>query len=341
VVICDKISVFVINTDQFIAPKNVKHKKLTFRHLFYKAHTFVFLFFNGLYSYIFPRVNLEKVLRKQENRLVSGIDQTLRLEYILNDKINYLDVGARSGLPKHLITHKDFFNFYLCEPEREEAKLLESQGYNVIDKALYSKEGRERFYVTAKIGSSSLLKSSKLRTQFFRPWTSEIVDEYDVETTTVDDVERERNISFDYIKLDTQGSEMEILSGAKNTKALFITTEISMMQIYEGQKTFYDIVPNLNNRGYMIAEWSVSDYRPIDKKYRVPSRIRHRGIPLHGDIIFMPDWTSKKGVKLIQENDRKYAAIMLINGMEEILRLVLDTITTSNKDAILETLNNK
>jgi len=317
----------------------MKNKEIKFKSLFYRAHLKTFLLLIRFYSYFFPGVNLEKVIRKQEHELMHKIDHILRLKKILDDSINYLDVGARDGLPRHLLFYKEFFKFYLCEPERREAKLLKAQDYNVIDKALYSKKGYKKFYVYAKKGSSSLLKPGSIRNQFFKSRTSKIVDEYDVATTTVDDIAQGLNINFDYIKLDTQGSEMDILLGAENNRALFITTEVSMLQIYEGQKTFYDIVHYLNQKGYIIQEWSVSDYRPFDKKYRGTSRIKRCGIPLHGDIIFMPDWTSNKGQSLIQENDRKYAAIMIINGMEEILRIVLDTIATPNRDVILEALN--
>lgn len=291
-----------------------------------------------IYLRLFPTVDFQKIIRREERRLVAHTDQTSRLTKILDGTIKYLDIGARNGVSLDLSAYKKFFSFYLCEPERKEAERLRLEGYEVIEEAIYSRKGKAKLYITAKPGSSSLLKSSRLIKYFITPWKTTVVDEQEVQTTTLEAIGVKLNINFDFVKLDTQGTEMDILLGLGDQQPLFISTEVSLLSLYEQQKTFYDLVSYLHNLGYMIGDLSISNYKAIySRNVPVIARVG-RGIPLHGEVVFIPDWTRISGQELIKKRDRIYAALMLIFGLESILRIALTELETPNKENILAAL---
>jgi FkbM family methyltransferase len=297
-----------------------------------------FLKAGQLYTRLVPDTDLEKLVRDQVS-FRNRTDQSSRLSSILTRKISYLDVGARAGPPKYLLPYEQYITSYLCEPEPEEAERLTRIGYHVIDKAISSQATRLPLYVLAKAGGSSLLRPTPLREYFFEPWKSKVTGEITVETTTVGALARELDTNFDMIKLDTQGTEMDILSALGNVVPLFIVSEVSLLRMYEGQTTFYEIVEHLHERGYMIGHLTIGSHKPIYAPGMTKSALLGRGVPLHGDVLFIPDWMSENGRTLIRNNDRVYSALMLIHGMESILRLVLGCVESPNAGAVLDALS--
>jgi hypothetical protein len=81
----------------------------------------------------------------------------------------------------------------------------------------------------------------------------------------------------------------------------------------------------------MIYAFDIKPARPDG--YRVPTPTRN-GLPLHGDVAFMPDWSREVGQALIRHRPRKYAALMLILGMEDVLRFVLDRLGLPEKEIV-------
>jgi hypothetical protein len=158
----------------------------------------------------------------------------------------------------------------------------------------------------------------------------EIESTQDVEVTTVSAL-CEGQAPYDLVKLDTQGTEYEILKGFGDVRPLVVITEVSLVQYYEGQKTFYEIAPLLHDWGYMMYGFDIKPARPDG--YRVSSPTRN-GLPLHGDVAFMPDWSREAGQALIRSRPRKYAALMLILGMEDVLRFVLDRLGLPEKEIV-------
>lgn len=298
----------------------------------------VILYLCRFYLKLFPYERLQYYVGQLELELAISVDQRERLDVLQCKPICYLDVGARHGAPQYLLNYREFFDFYLCEPESKEAQRLREEGYFVIDRALSSEEGKRTLYVTGKAGSSSLLKPSDKTRAFRQDWMIEVIHTESVQTTTLDTLSQEMELSFDLVKLDTQGTEMDILEGMKKQHPLMIVTEVSCLEFYQGQKTFYDIANYLIPQGYLIWNFSIFPSVPINPSYKESVVRSSCGVPLHGDVMFMPDWTSSKGQSLILANDLKYAALMLIYGMEDILRFVLDELSLPHEAVIREAL---
>jgi len=92
------------------------------------------------------------------------------------------------------------------------------------------------------------------------------------------------NFPAEFIKLDTQGTEYEILQGAQytlTTQTAAIYCEVEFAQIYEGQKLFGDIQCFLHDFGFSFIGFDNMSYR---SRWRLG-----RERLLHADALFIKD----------------------------------------------------
>ena len=63
-----------------------------------------------------------------------------------------------------------------------------------------------------------------------------------VEVSSIYDELKKRNIrDLDYLKIDTEGSELEILKGLKSYRPILVESEISNFELRKGQSTNLEI----------------------------------------------------------------------------------------------------
>ena len=123
----------------------------------------------------------------------------------------------------------------------------------------------------------------------------------------LDDFRRENKVrSFDYLKLDTEGSELEILMGSKETlsECLAVEVEVTFYETHKGRPLFSEIEMYMREIGFYL--YDIDTYRhqrsslpPIEKVYSQPSSV---GQMLWGDALFMRDMIgSPSSLKRISE----------------------------------------
>lgn len=87
--------------------------------------------------------------------------------------------------------------------------------------------------------------------------TNSTLGEYDISLVTLDSLELE-NVNF--IKLDAQGAEIQVLEGAKNTISRFkpiLLTELNCRAAREiGKTSFSKVVQWIENLGYAVYIWN-------------------------------------------------------------------------------------
>jgi hypothetical protein len=92
--------------------------------------------------------------------------------------------------------------------------------------------------------------------------------------------------SPDFLSLDTQGSEYDILEGAKNTlesNVLAVSLEVEFSQLYKGQKLYGEVSEFLRNSGFEMVQISrLFQMSP----YRAPLGLRGEGFEVFGDALF-------------------------------------------------------
>lgn len=91
----------------------------------------------------------------------------------------------------------------------------------------------------------------------------------------------------DLLLLDTQGNEVDILDGAAGCLAgptIAVVSETAFHPVYQGQRTFGDMVRLLEGHGFLFAGF---DEMGLYAPNRVPVPWRSGGIPLFCDAIFL------------------------------------------------------
>jgi FkbM family methyltransferase len=123
------------------------------------------------------------------------------------------------------------------------------------------------FYVNSKTKTSSFLK---LNQKEGSDWTKK---EININVNTVDNYVKQNNINYiDYLKIDTQGYEEQVLKGSLETLksgiVKYIEVEIILSDYYEKTTNFYDmekILLPLNYRLYHIQDIICKDGGQIEQ----------------------------------------------------------------------------
>lgn len=129
---------------------------------------------------------------------------------------------------------------------------------------------RRTFYVTNSGMTSSLLRPNLRLAQLFNNLAEfmQVVATAQLDTVRLDDVAEVRAQGCDLLKIDTQGSEVEILEHAGETlkSCLIIQAEVEFVPLYEEQPLFADVDQLLRSRGFMFHRFSALQgrtYKPL------------------------------------------------------------------------------
>lgn len=223
--------------------------------------------------------------------------------------IRYLDIGARYGPKSNVKIFDELGVLRLTgiEPDGEEIKKL-NQKYptgNFFQVALSNSEGEQTLYVTNHWSKSSLYKPNRELINRFDIYEDafEIQKEVQIETTTLDNFYKNRSQEYDLIKIDTQGSEGDIISEGDEalSQSLAIEFETHFKPMYEGQTLFYEIHQMLSDLDLTIIDVSTGDgYVRWARNGRTTPPMRDGEIIEHNPLYMRLDVQSKISVvKLI------------------------------------------
>ena len=244
-------------------------------------------------------------------RLISGL--------LKNEKIISLDVGAQGGFNSDKFfpsKYNSFFKEILVEPINSEAEKLENKEF-LINKGLWSKKERKKLNILDnRLGSSSMYEPDEeffdlhnLKKQDYNNYkiTRSIEVECDTLTNQLNELEINK---LDYLKIDTQGAELEILKGIGEYRPLLIKTEVHFFSMYKNVPNWNKLVSFLYDLNYTLI-----DFKGIGN--------HSTRIPAEADMIFIPNFNDKIGKKLILDNKDKFISLMLIFGQLKILQVIL------------------
>lgn len=171
-----------------------------------------------------------------------------------------LDVGANEGqyaleLRKLGYTGRIVSFEPIAEVGRRlRANLAGDAGWDCRGMALGAEDGTARIQVGAESATSSLLEPSEYLME--RAAHARSVRSEDVRVARLDGVFepgwRERRI---WLKLDTQGFEMQVLRGATETlpKVQILQLELSLRPLYVGEPGFLEVAGWLSERGLELV----------------------------------------------------------------------------------------
>lgn len=184
----------------------------------------------------------------------SNFQQNTLINYFKNNLDNFkdikiiYDIGAHQGTWTQEI--KKVFkrgNFYLFEANINMSKYLENKKLNFFNVLLSNKEEKKTFYTLNSPGDSYL----KQKKGFNK------AKKIKIQSTTLDKfIKLKRIPAPHFIKIDTQGSEIDILKGAKSTlkSCKFILLECPIIEYNEKSSNISEYLNFMKSIKYFPVE---------------------------------------------------------------------------------------
>ncbi len=246
-----------------------------------------------------------------------------------NNKIEIFDVGAAGGLEKMtgFKKYKKNCNLTFVEPREDDSVEVLQDNSTRISKLLGIENGEGFLNITEHETKSSMLypSGSYLHYFFSNQDGFRVKKSLSFKLTNIKTVLKETKKNIDFLKLDTQGNELDILLGMGDYRPLFIQTEVSFVPLYEGSSIYFELANYLYKIGYVLfAQSYVSG--STSKNVKKINWAKSNTIPVHGDAWFMPDYTREEGKKIIQNRKIQYEALMHIYAMDDIANESLNEI---------------
>ena len=254
---------------------------------------------------------------------------TKTIKNVLNDKkIIALDVGAQGGFNSDNFFPKKyncFFENILIEPIETEAKKLNKDKY-IINKGVWSKQEKRKLYILDnRLGSSSMYEPDinnfdlhNIKKDNYKNY--DITRTIEINCDSINNLLSELNLkNLDYLKIDTQGAELEILNGLGNYKPLLIKIEAHIFSMYKDVPSWHKLLNLLYELNYVVIDWKgIGEHNS-----RVPAEI---------DMILIPNFNNDNGKNLIINSKQKFISLMLIFGQLSLLKLILKRFNVNMKD---------
>lgn len=171
-----------------------------------------------------------------------------------------LDGGAWEGDTATVLLKKfPAATVYAFEPVKELFGKLCVNTRNIsnikpVNCALYSLSGKQTFYLTQALHSSSLYPTTSLSAKYYSSMTKPCGTET-VDAITIDEWAEKSGIPFvDIIKLDLEGAELEALKGAQKVlkTVKLILCEVQFGRLKENCCLFSDVESFLRKHGFYL-----------------------------------------------------------------------------------------
>lgn len=239
--------------------------------------------------------------------------------------LTYVDAGARAVKHNRFVgTFKQarYIGFELDAYECKRLNALGIQRHQFYPLALGRTAELRTLYVTRNPVNSSLYEPNSKEIYRFMECGPQfdLQDEKSIETVSLDDWCGENNLAgIEFLELDTQGSELDILIGSSQLLAnsiLGLQVEVEFFPLYKDQPLFADVDNYLRPLGFRLFDLS---------RYRLRrSYTRTRGQLIWGHAFYLKDVHHIKEEQLSQF--LTLAAIASYYGVEDYAIEVLETI---------------
>ena len=206
-------------------------------------------------------------------------------------KLSLLDIGARGGIgqPWDSIKGSDL-NVILVEPDPIEAELLmqKHQG-DVLPYALWSEETKLTLNINNSPGTSSVLEPNMpFLKQFDESQRFEAKSKILISTKTIDGLFINSKLTdVDFMKIDIQGAELNVLKGGVNylkNNLVGLESEVEFSTIYQNQPLFSELEIFVRQElGLELWDIRKTYWKYSQKRYKNPIK----GRLIFGDALFL------------------------------------------------------
>lgn len=273
--------------------------------------------------------------------------------------LGVIDIGSRDGLHRMFQEVASLVVAVGFEPDREECDHLQSniqrskpfRSLNFLPFGLGKVDGQQMFYLCRSRGTSSLYRPNRLFLDRFPD-----ASRFDIESTLpvpireFDGLLKDSAVHLpsriDFMKVDTQGSELDILQGARETlqkQVVAVQVEVEFAKLYESQPLFRDLDSFLSECGFTLfklrrVEWVRQNYEHCPRL--------SAGQLVFGDALYLKDpfntenpWTP--------EDSHQAEALILVAALYDLHDVALEILSTPriapllDSESIREYVNNR
>lgn len=278
------------------------------------------------------RLDAFNVLSKHPQFANTSVCQMLR-----KNLLGFVDVGARGGVHDYVMALASLTNVVGFEPDMAECQRVENSKsalpwakFHMLPYALGESAADKTLHLLSAATNHSLLPPNSLyvnRYNMQKNWT--LVGQESLSTVTLDHVFKTELPEFfaDFIKLDTQGTEYEILLGSHQTltqQTTAIVCEVAFCELYKGQKLFSEVEMLL--RDYQFSFYGFMPIHTRSKKILDKTTHVTKERALYADAVFFKDPLSDPAIQLSQ---RQWVALLsaaiLLGYFDFALELVSQT----------------
>lgn len=184
-------------------------------------------------------------------------------------KTTVLDAGARYGMHPSWDPFLGEMEYLAFEPDTEEAVRLRENNdpavFKVIEAALYHKAGVFDFNLLKHRGMSSFLKPDMQSECFkdLKPGLGQIDRTIPIATQTIDHFVKENRWEVDFFKIDTEGTEHEVIESGAGELArgvLAVRSSVNFNPCFHNQIVFSKTHDFLLERGFMLLNIDYMGY---------------------------------------------------------------------------------
>lgn len=190
-----------------------------------------------------------------------------------------IDIGANKGQTRDNLRKSGFKGDILsieplpalCE-ELKKKSVIDSRWTIMPPMALGEKKSECTLNISFAPDMSSLLPSTgALMTAYPK---TRVIETVTVPVITLDDFYNEQNLSGKkvFVKIDTQGYEMNVLRGGLKTleKITGLQVEMSLFELYKGETLFDEIIAFLGSKGFRphLLE-NISFSKPLNRQLQI------------------------------------------------------------------------
>ena len=248
----------------------------------------------------------------------------LKLLFSLSD-FTFADIGAAKGPTPLWSQVLSEINLLGVEPDPRSSNIplpsIPKSTFFISD-FLWSKRDKLDFHFLVKFTCSSIYKPNyPLLNKFPYPSRFAINDKSPVEVVPLDEVDHPY-AKINFFKLDTQGSELNILLGAEKhlSMCLGIESEVEFQELYDSQPLFSDVDHYLRNQGFEFI-----DFISLNRWERAVHN--GRGQLISGDALWLrsPEYV----VENMPDYVNQYIAICCLYGKYDLAETVLSSASLS------------
>lgn len=174
----------------------------------------------------------------------------------------------------------------------------QNKNYTLINKCIGANNTKSKFHIMVGKSASSLYRPEPAslkytlygRKDHAQIWGehTRITESVDVDTNTLDSIiENNEAPLIDFLSVDAQGADLDIIEGASNSlrnQIIGVLCEVEFTEIYEKQPLFGDIQKRLKKEGFRLCKiyntqyWNVSPY---------PKDLLGAGFEIVGEALFL------------------------------------------------------